>query len=158
LASVNGPSVISRVSPCTRMRLPWLLGHKPPASRRTPAFIISSFSLIVSMMRLSSGYLPASESLVALTKTRNFIVSLPFCSHQEKTEDLLDRHASRKFSPILHPHGITSWRLLLPCELLQEREVELALLAPAPLHRRDLGPELLVEGEGLLVQVAPGKG
>src|ERR1043165_4364199 len=76
LVSANGPSVSWWVLPTTRRRLPWLLGYRPPASSRTPAFTISSLNRIISMMAFCSGGTPASEALVALISTRNFIVGL----------------------------------------------------------------------------------
>src|SRR5882762_7534613 len=119
LASANGPSVICWLPPATRMRLPWLLGYRPPASRRTPAFIISSLNRIISMMTFCSGYTPASESLVALISTRNFIVGLLlFYEGDERAP--LGSTRSAKISPICN--RLESWPYAYRVSLLSDLE------------------------------------
>src|SRR6478736_5406426 len=65
LASENGPSTNERPAPLNTMRLPLELGCRPSPASITPAFTSSSLKFII---------LPASESLLALTKTITFIV------------------------------------------------------------------------------------
>src|SRR5579863_9217095 len=49
LASANGPSVITRLPPDTRSRVPLELGCSPSAPSSTPAFLMSSLNFIMAM-------------------------------------------------------------------------------------------------------------
>src|SRR6478736_1991665 len=74
LASENGPSTNERPAPLNNMRLPLELGCRPSPASITQAFTSSSLKFIISRRSCSLGILPASESLLALTKTITFIV------------------------------------------------------------------------------------
>src|SRR5215510_998111 len=121
LVSANGPSVICWLLPATRMRLPWLLGYRPPASRRTPAFTISSLNRIISMMTFSSGCTPASESLVALISTRNFIVGLLLFYEGDERAPLGSTRSAKNLADFA-----TTWNPgLTPRELTADRARDL---------------------------------
>src|SRR5262249_1835199 len=58
---------------------PFELGCNPSPASITPAFTKSSLNLPMAVSNSVLGNLPASESLVALTITMNFIVVSPLC-------------------------------------------------------------------------------
>src|ERR1700732_1577826 len=70
------------------MRAPFELGCRPARSSRIPAFAISLLYFVIAAIRLSSGIMPASESLLALTNIINRIRSVLFrVSHRRKAHD-----------------------------------------------------------------------
>src|SRR5713226_4190176 len=76
-ASAKGPSITVRFPPEYLMRQPFELGCSPEASSSTPAFKSSSWYLVIAAMSFSSGMMPASVSLLALTIIMNRIVAPP---------------------------------------------------------------------------------
>src|SRR3984893_2914508 len=55
------------------MRAPFEVGCRPARSTRIPAFAFSSLYFVIAAIRLSSGIMPASESLLVLTNIINRI-------------------------------------------------------------------------------------
>src|SRR5688572_9160037 len=71
--SAKGPSITVRLDPEKRTRAPFELGCNPSPASITPAFTSSSLNFPISARSFSSGRMPASEFLSALTMTMNRI-------------------------------------------------------------------------------------
>src|SRR6266404_2316425 len=78
-ASAKGPLTTVRFPPANLMRAPLALDWSPERSSSTPAFASSSLYFVMAAMSCSSGIIPASESLLALTIIMNRIVRSPCC-------------------------------------------------------------------------------
>src|SRR5213592_2994121 len=72
--SAKGPSITVRLLPENLTRAPLELACSPSPASITPAFSSSMLNFPISVRIFSSGRTPASESLLALTSTRNRIV------------------------------------------------------------------------------------
>src|SRR5579859_5639312 len=84
-----------RLLPENLTRAPFELGCRPSAASSTPALTSSSLYLVISVSSFSSGRTPASDSLLALTRTMNRMIASP--STTTSNEDERNRQLSASF-------------------------------------------------------------